>query len=238
MKSSSRAGRKARTPLPRELVLAAAVALADREGLPAVTMRRLATALDVEAMSIYHHIAGKEALLDGLVEGLAREIDVEIGLLPAASGWRHTLRARCLAARVVMLRHRWAPDLIGSRPAIPVALYQHFEGTLATMVEAGMSYHLAHRAMHALNSMVLGFVHELFSPAGDAAATDAPEAQLAAMAATLPHITAMVTSEVHAAGDTLGWCDSQAEFEFTLDILLEGIDRRHRAERRARASDR
>jgi hypothetical protein len=127
-----------------------------------------------------------------------------------------------------MLRHPWAPALIGSRPTIPPAVYLHYEGILATLVGGGFSYHLAHRALHALGSMVLGFVQEPFSPAPAAGAgdTDPAEAELAAMAEALPHLAAMVAAESHA-GDTqvLGWCDSQAEFEFTLDLLLDGLAR-------------
>lgn len=99
---------------------------------------------------------------------------------------------------------------------------------LATLIRGGFSYHLAHRALHALGSMVLGFSQELFSPttAGGSVDTDAAEEDLAAMAEALPHLTAMVEAELHAADDpTLGWCDSQAEFEFTLDLMLDGLGR-------------
>ena len=224
-----------RAPLTRDLVLTAAVSLADRDGLTGVTMRRLAEVLSVEAMSLYHHLPGKAGLLDGLVESVAREIDVEIGRVPAGAGWQRGLRQRCLAARMVMVRHPWAPALIASRPAIPPVLFLHFERTLATMIEGGLSYRLAHLAMHALGSMTLGFTQELFSPArGAGAEASPPEEQLTRMASALPHITAMVASEVHAHdGDTLGWCDSQAEFEFTLDLLLDGLERKRRSEGRA-----
>lgn len=226
--------RAPRQPLSRDRVLAAAVSIADGEGLPAVTMRRLATVLRVEAMSLYHHVPGKDPVLDGLVESIAREIDDEIGRLPAAADWRTAVRQRCLAARAVMLRHSWAPGLIGSRTAIPPSLLLHFEAILATMIEGGFSYHLAHRAMHALGSMALGFAQELFGPAapGDNAAEPATE-ELARMAEMLPYIAAMVASEIHANdGNTLGWCDSQAEFEFTLDLLLDGLDRKLQEEKR------
>lgn len=128
-----------------------------------------------------------------------------------------------------------SPGLISSRTAIPSGLYLHFEATLATMIEGGFSYHLAHRAMHALGSMTLGFVQELFSPAaGGGTTAELADEQLARMAAMLPHVAAMVASEIHANdGETLGWCDSQAEFEFTLDLLLDGLDRKLRAEKRS-----
>ncbi len=228
--------RTSRPPLTRERVLAVAVELADRQGLSAVTMRPLAAALGVEAMSLYHHLAGKEALLDGLVERIADEVGEAIGLLPPTRHWRAALRQRCLAARSVMLRHPWAPGLLQSRTAIPPRLYLHFESTLATMVGGGLSYHLAHRALHALGSMTLGFMQELFAPARADDGTAAQEsANLEEMAAMLPHMSAMVASEIHANdGDVLGWCDSQAEFEFTLDLLLDGLERKRREEARAR----
>jgi hypothetical protein len=129
------------------------------------------------------------------------------------------------------VRHPWGPAFIGSRTSIPVSMYAYFEDVLATLVGGGFSYSLAHRALHSLGSMVLGFAQELFSiPAqGDATetASDEAEEQLAQMAAVLPHLAAMVESELHSADDpTLGWCDSQTEFEFTLDLLLDGLEQR------------
>ena len=219
-----------REPLNRERVLSAAVALADAQGLPALTMRRLAADLGVEAMSLYYHLPSKESLLDGLVESVLAEVDEAVSRLypPRAGGWRTRLRQRFLAARQVMLRHPWAPGLIGSRRTVPAGVYAYYDAILGTMIDAGFSYHLAHRALHAIGSMPLGFVQELFTPAaaGVKPEADASEAELAAMAETLPHLTAMVATEIHSATDpTLGWCDSQVEFEFTLDLLLDGLER-------------
>src|SRR5688572_24509520 len=97
------ASKRARKPLSRERALATAMKLADAEGLAGVTMRRLAGKLGVEAMSLYHHLPGKEGLLDGLVEALVGEIRAEVDALTASASWRDDLRARCLAARRVML---------------------------------------------------------------------------------------------------------------------------------------
>ena len=228
--------RSTREPLSTGRLLAAAVELADTEGSAAVTMRRLAGLLSVEAMSLYHHVPNKEALLDGLVDAVVEEVTAAIRELdePAAADWQSTLRRRFLAARAVMQRHPWAPGLIGTRATIPPSVFGHYEALLATLVEAGFSYHLAHRALHTFGSMPLGFVQELFSPAASGGSTDVEltEAELAQMAEALPHITAMVASEVHDNDeDMLGWCDSQAEFEFTLDLLLDGFARRLELER-------
>lgn len=223
--------RARREPLSRERLMAAAIELADAEGLPAVTMRGLGTRVGVEAMSLYHHLPGKDALLDGLVEAVIAEVMDAISALEEPEpppDWKATLRRRFLTARSVMLRHPWAPGLIGTRTTIPTGLYVYYEGLLATMVEGGFSYHLAHRALHTFGSMPLGFVQELFSPAatGESADAELAEAELAEMAEVMPHLAAMVASELHDNdNDMLGWCDSQAEFEFTLDLLLDGFSR-------------
>ncbi|MGE3618929.1 MAG: TetR/AcrR family transcriptional regulator [Acidimicrobiia bacterium] len=218
---------RSRQPLTPERVAGAARAVADREGLEQVTMRRVAAELGVEAMSLYHHVASKEALLDGLVEALVAEVLSTVARVEADApdpSWRRTLRRRFLTARAVMLRHPWAPRLIAGRATAPPTLYAYYDGVVATMVEGGLSYHLAHRALHAFGSMPLGFSQELFAPAGQDAEAD-PAAQ-ARMAELVPHLAAMVGAEVHAAGDdVLGWCDSQTEFEFTLDLLLDGLER-------------
>lgn len=218
-----------RVPLSAARVVAAAIAVADTEGLSAVTMRRLAADLGVEPMSLYHHVPGKDHLLDAVAEAVLVEVNAAVAArVRTGEDWRAALRHRCLAAREVMVRHRWAPGLLGSRSNIPQSLYPYYEEILATMVRGGLDYHLGHKAIHALGTMVLGFTQELFSPdsAGGALDEEAAEAEFAAMAAVLPHLTAMVASEVHDNDeDPLGWCDSQQEFEFTLDLLLDGLAR-------------
>jgi AcrR family transcriptional regulator len=214
-------------PLSRERVLAAAVALADTYGISALTMRRLAADLRVEAMSLYYHLPNKEALLDGVADAVIGEIVAATGDAGGAQ-WRERLRRRFLAARRVMLRHPWAPGLLGTRRTIPAGVYAYYDAILGALVGAGFSYRLAHRALHALGSLPLGFTQEIFSPAsaGGSLEVEATEADLAAMAEAMPHLAAMVAAEVHDATDpTLGWCDSQTEFEFTLDLILNGLDR-------------
>ena len=220
---------RTREPLTRERVAAAAVAIADAEGLGQVTMRRVATEVGVEAMSLYHHVANKEALLDSVAEALIGEVMAAVAAAEEAApelDWARSLRRRFLTARGVMLRHPWAPQLIGSRTTAPMALYAYYDQVLATMVDGGVSYHLAHRAIHAFGSMALGFAQELFSPGDPDTAAPVDEEQLAQMAQAFPHLGAMIASELHAADeDVLGWCDSQAEFEFTLDLMLGGLER-------------
>lgn len=221
-----------REPLTRERIVEVAGALADAEGLDAVTMRRLADELGVEAMSLYHHVLDKDALLDGLVAAIIGEVNDAVGE-NGGDDWRAALRDRCLVARDVMVRHPWAPTLIGTRTTIPTSVVFYYEDVLGLLVEGGFSYALAHKALHALGTMPLGFVQELFSPAatGGSLDVDAAEAEFEELAAELPHMTTMVAAEIHANdGDVLGWCDSRAEFEFTLDLLLDGLERRRKVD--------
>jgi len=225
------APRTKREPLSRDRLLAAAVEIADSEGVGAVTMRRVSAAVGVEAMSLYHHVPGKEGLLDGLADTVGAEVAEQIRIIEETEGnldWQATLRRRFLTARTVMLKHPWAPGLMGSRTSIPPSAFAIYESLLATMIDAGFSYHLAHRALHSFGSMPLGFVQELFNPAaaGDEGDNELAEAELATMAEFLPHLAAMVAAELHDHNDdVLGWCDSQSEFEFTLDLLLDGFAR-------------
>lgn len=219
-----------REPLTRERVLRAAVALADTGGLPALTMRNLAQSLGVEAMSLYHHVANKEALLDGVVEMLIAEVEEEIGGFTVELGvrdWVPVMRARVLAARRVMLRHRWGPALLETRVNMPPALVRYFDSMLGIMIEGGFSNDLGHHAMHTMGTRFLGFDQELFKPTAAASPNDE---LLHDLAEHLPYLSAMLAEVAHDDPDsTIGWCNDQAEFEFTLDILLEGLERRRRA---------
>jgi AcrR family transcriptional regulator len=217
-----------RVPLSRERVLETAVALADSEQLGSVTMRRLASELGVEAMSLYYHVANKEALLDGMMEVVFTEILDEVGAIPSPppeSDWKEALRARILTSRRVLLRHPWAPAVLEARTSLSPGAAFYFEGILAIMREGGFSYDLAHHALHALGSRALGFTQELFDP-GEPGDEEASTDLMSEMAVQLPHLMGMLQEISHEADDsTLGWCDDQTEFEFGLDLLLDGLER-------------
>ena len=217
----------ARAPLSRERVFRSAVDLVDAEGLGALTMRRLAEALGVEAMSLYHHVPNKEGVLDGIVEVIVGEmLDAvsELDTSPAEIDWVSVMRERALAAREILVRHPWAPEVIESRRAMIPAVVLYYEGVLAILRRGGFSYDLAHHALHALGSRVLGFTQELFepdTPEGD----EANEETFRQLAEQLPNLVGMLSSVSHDAEETtLGWCDDQAEFEFGLDVLLDGLE--------------
>jgi AcrR family transcriptional regulator len=212
--------------LSRDRVLRSAVALADARGIAALTMRSLAESLGVEAMSLYHHVANKEAVLDGLVEVVMDEIGAAAAAAagpPAEGDWRGAVRARVLAARGVLVGHPWAPGVFETRTGTSAAVVRYYDGIVALMRLGGCDHDLCHRALHVLGSRALGFSQELFTP-GDAASAAPDAAAAAAMAELAPHLAAMVDHASHG-GAVLGWCDSQAEFEFALDLILDGLER-------------
>jgi len=213
-----------RLPLSRDRVLRTAVALADTYGMEAVTMRRVADELGAEAMSLYHHVANKDALLDGAVDLVAREINEAVAGLDPVPGWQQAVRRRILAARDVLLRHRWAPRLMSTRTAMSPEVVRYHDRLVGLLREGGFSYDLAHHALHALGSRALGFSQELFDPGDGATAGLSAE-----LAADLPYLVGMLTEIAHDdPGSILGWCDDQVEFEFGLDLLLDGLDRKLR----------
>jgi len=216
-----------RPALSRDRVLRAAVQLADSGGISAVTMRRLAEELGAEAMSLYHHVANKEQVLDGIVDVVGVEINeaaARVALPSAGPDWKKAARVRILAAREVLLRHPWATAVIESRTNASPAILLHMDALVGIMRDGGFSHDLTHHAMHALGSRALGFSHELFTPGGPS--TGEPDPVLAGMAARLPNLIGMLSEVAHDDPDsTLGWCDDQTEFEFGLDIVLDGLDR-------------
>ena len=217
-----------RIPLSRERVLRAAVNVADEGGIESLTMRRLAEELGAEAMSLYYHVADKDAVLDGIVDVVAREINEvvdQIDVPSVGADWKNAVRQRILAAREVLLRHRWAPGVFETRTNTSPAVVQYFDALLGLMRDGGFSYDLAHHALHALGSRALGFTQELFDP-GDEAGDEEATAMLESMADQLPHLVGMIREVAHDDPDsTLGWCDDQTEFEFGLDLILDGLDR-------------
>jgi AcrR family transcriptional regulator len=217
-----------RVPLSRQRVLRAAVTIADDGGIQALTMRRLAEEVGAEAMSLYYHVANKEEVLDGVVEMIVEEINDVVGRLDvpsAGADWKKAVRERILAAREVLLRHPWAPHLFETRGAMSPAVVRYHDGLVGLMRDGGFSFDLCHHALHALGSRAMGFTQELFDP-GDAAADENSADMLAGMADQFPNLVAMLADVVHDDPEsTLGWCDDQTEFEFGLDVILDGLDR-------------
>jgi AcrR family transcriptional regulator len=204
-----------RTPLNRDRVLRAAVTLADATGIDALSMRRLAQELDVVPMALYKHVANKEELLDGMVDTVVGEID------PPAAGpdWQSAVRGRILSARRVLLRHPWAARVIESRTGPTPAVLAYLDSMAGSFRDGGLSADLTHHVMHAMGSRLLGFSQELFDTSGPSG-PPSPE-----LAARYPHIAELAATAAHDGGSSVGGgCDDQFEFEFALDLLLDGFE--------------
>ncbi len=216
-----------RAPLSRDRVLRAAVELADSQGIEAVSMRKLGHELGVEAMSLYNHVASKDDLLNGMVEQVMGEIDLQ----PVGETWQAAMRNLILRARDAMLRHPWAPSVFETRTAIGPAAMEYFNALLGIFRQGGFSYDLAHHAMHTLGSRALGFTQELFEPDDAAAADIESERMMREMADRLPYLIEMMGEIAHDDLDSnLGWCDDQTEFVFALDLILDGLEQKRDAE--------
>jgi AcrR family transcriptional regulator len=141
-----------RAGLSRERVLGAAVALADEGGLEQLSMRKLARQLGVEAMSLYNHIAGKERLLDGMVDLVFAEIE-----LPAAAGdWKAEMRKRALSTRAALRRHPWAVGLMEDRAAPGEANARLHDACLACLRTAGFPVPIAIHAYWVQDAYIYG----------------------------------------------------------------------------------
>lgn len=209
--------RTPRNTLSRERVIAAAIDLADARGLGALTMRALAEHLHVRPMSLYRHIAGKDELLDALVERLHCEIELPD---PSAGDWRAELRRRSASMRSVLVRHPWSLTLLETRsgPDRPFA-FAHAESVLGTLLAAGFPPLLASRAFVLLDSVVYGFaVQEITMPSTDPHSETASE--LAEPPAGHPNMAAVMAAVV---ADPA--YDFAAEFDACLDLVLDGIER-------------
>ncbi|WP_405626381.1 TetR/AcrR family transcriptional regulator [Streptomyces sp. NBC_01396] len=220
-----------RTPLSKERVLRAAVALADEGGVDALSMRRIAQALDVVPMALYKHVANKNELLDGMIDALVGEID------PPARGtdWKNAVRLRVLSARRMLLRHPWAPAVIEARMkarATPTpAVMRYLDSMIGIFRAGGFSIDLLHHAMHVMGSRLLGFSQELFRDTSDGA-PDPDALPPEEMAARYPHITELAMAVAHDEQSVVGsGCDDQFEFEFALDLTLDGLERLQGADR-------
>ena len=207
-----------RDTLTRDRVLAAAVLLADREGIGAVSMRRLGQELGIEAMSLYTHVRSKEDLLDGMVDLVMAEVPSPV----EGGGWKASLRQTILEARAALLRHPWTPDVIETRVQPGPATMRQYDRVMGILRGGGFSIEMTHHALHLLGSRLLGFTRELFDDSPDM--TPEQAAALAEqLAPVMPHVAEMAVAATHEGG--LGGCDTDLEFAWSLGVMLDGLDR-------------
>ncbi|MEU4709413.1 TetR/AcrR family transcriptional regulator C-terminal domain-containing protein [Nocardia salmonicida] len=210
-----------RQPLSRDRVLDAAIRVADRGGVEAITMRRVAQELGVEAMSLYNHVPNKDAILDGVVDAVFAAIE-----LPAAGGvdWREAIRARARSARSVLAQHSWALGLMDSRRNPGSATLRHHDAVLGVLRRAGFSLPMAAHAVSLIDSYVGGFVlQEANLPVAVPADVEAVAGGILANlpADELPYLTEMIVDHALQPG-----YDYSGEFGFGLDLILDALEAR------------
>lgn len=143
-----------RQPLSPERIVRAAVATADRGGVAAVSMRKVAEALGVEAMALYHHVSNKDAILEAIVDAVYDEIERP----EPGRAWRTRIEQRCWSARRVLARHSWVLGLIESRDHVGPHRLRHHDAALGVFIEAGFPPVDAVLAVSTVDSYVYGFV--------------------------------------------------------------------------------
>ena len=210
-----------RVPLSRDRVLRAAVVLADQIGIESLSMRRLAEVLGVVPMALYKHVANKEELLDGMIDVVVGEIDPPVH----GADWKSAVRQRILSARQALLRHPWAPQVIESKKNPTSVVLAYMDSMIGLFRAGGFSVSLTHHVMHTIGSRILGFTQELFN---DSRSVD-PEMQAVMMrelGPVFPNVLAVAMAASHEGESVVGQgCDDQYEFEFALDLLLDGVDK-------------
>jgi len=219
MPGGTQADRQDRPRLSRDRVLQGALAVADSGGIASLTIRSLALELGVKPMSVYHHVANKDEILDGLVDIVFSEIE-----LPAAGGdWRAEMHRRAGSARRVLGRHRWAIGLLESRTTPGPATLRHHDAVLGTLRAAGFSREMTAHAYAMIDSYVYGFALQEaslpFEGPESLGEVAGPIMELMAGGA-YPHMVDMATSYYMLPG-----YDFADEFEFGLALILDGLER-------------
>lgn len=207
-----------RAPWTRERVLRAAIDLADERGIESLSMRRLSQELGGGAMSLYNHVANKEDLLDGMIDIVLSEIE-----LPSARGWKRAMRLRALSVRTVLSRHRWAIGLMETRSTPGPETLRHHNAVIGTLRRAGFPVALAAHAYSAMDSYIYGFaMQERSLPIGTPEETAALGAAIMARFPVdeYPHLAELMVEHALQPGYDYG-----AEYEFGLDLILDGLER-------------
>ena len=205
-----------RARVTRDRIVRAAIDLADEGGIDAISMRRLGQVLGVEAMSLYKHVANKDEVLDGIADLVSAEIRV-----PDPTGpWKQELRASAISAHEVLRGHGWASTLIESRVNAGPNRLRYLDAVIATLRGAGFPLPVVARAFGLLDSHTYGFTLQEQAWAFDPA--DSPELA-AEMVATLPE--GAYPNIVAMAQMVLEPGEGVIDFEFGLDLILDGLER-------------
>ncbi|MCP3990392.1 MAG: TetR/AcrR family transcriptional regulator [Actinomycetia bacterium] len=207
-----------RARLTRDRVLAGAVALADKIGMEGFTIRKLAHELDVKPMTIYHHVPNKEAIIDGMVDRVFGEID----LPPTEVDWKSAVGQRARSARAVLARHPWAAPLMESRTTPGSETLRHHDAVLGCFRQAGFSVEMTAHAYALVDSYVYGFaLQEANLPAtgGQEMAELAGSITEQFSSDEYPYLVELTVEHILQPG-----YDFAAEFDFGLDLILNGLE--------------
>jgi AcrR family transcriptional regulator len=207
-----------RTPLSRERVIRAAIDLADRAGIEALTMRRLAQELGVEAMTLYYHVASKDDILNGIVDTVLSEFELPV----PGTAWKAALRRTAISAHDVLLRHRWAASLMLTSDTVSEARMRYMDAILGTLREGGFSAHMTDQGYHALESHISGFTLWQVGMALDPETL--PDLATGFLASLPRDEFPYLVEHVH---QHLAERDPEDEgaFVFGLDLILDGLER-------------
>ncbi len=211
-----KAGKKRKASLSKETVLQTAIQFADQHGIESLSMRKLGELLGVEAMSLYNHVSGKDAILEGIVDIVAGEIE-----LPVLDGdWKRSMRRRAISAHNVLMRHPWATMLIVSRPNVGPAMLRYVDATIGCLLEAGFSYAMADHAWNAIDSYVYGFtLQKLNFPFQPDEYAEVAKAYLPQIPVEeYPYLNGMSQEVIS------GHHDGLHELQFGLDLILAGLE--------------
>ena len=219
MRPQTKATAEPRIRLSRERVLRAAVAFADENGIATLSMRKLGEVLGVEAMSLYNHVANKGDLLDGMVDFVFSEIDLPAG----GADWKMSMRQRAISARQVLARHPWAIGLMESRASPGPATLRHHDAVIGSLRRGGFSIEMAAHAYSVLDSYIYGFALQEASLPFDTAEETAEVAEMIFKRLPpdeYPYLTELTVEHVLQPGYDYG-----NEYEFGLDLILDGLER-------------
>jgi len=208
--------------LSKERVLDAAMAVADRGGLPGLTIRSLAKELGAKPMSVYYYVSSKDELLDRLVDAVFEEIE-----LPDPEGdWRDELRRRAVSARERLKQHPWAIGLLESRTSPGPATLRHHDAVLACLRHAGFSLELTAHAYALIDSYVYGFaLQEASLPFEGPESVRGVAEPIMALMSTGAYPTMVEMASTYYLQPGYDFAD---EFEFGLDVILDGLHQRRR----------
>lgn len=209
--------------LTRDRVIDGAVGLADDIGMQAFTIRKLADAIDTKPMSIYHHVPNKDAIIDGMVDRVFDEITRPPDDLP----WREAMAVRCRSMRHVLISHPWAAALMETRTNPGPGTLAHHDAVIGCLRRGGFSWAMVGHAYAVVDAFLYGFaLQESTLPATGGEEMDELAGDLVAQmpADIFPHLTAFTVNHVLKPGYDFG-----LEFDFGLDLILDGLDRAAKA---------